>query len=226
MNVPDAALWEAIQRGEVVAFTTLYERYWRRLFTAAHAQLADREACEEIVHDIFLTLWTERARLQIQHLPAYLAAAVRYQAIRCQRAARAHATHAPESLGVEPAYNQGESQLLHLDLENRVTAALGQLPQRCREIFLLSRMQHFSNDEIAERLHISRRSVENQLTTALRHLRLVLKFLVITILLMHSSRLNPTSYSTSEQEGGSTIKGHRSGVGLWGLGPPVVGDWA
>jgi len=189
MDVADAALWEAVQRGDAAAFTALYERYWRRLFTAAYARLADREACEELVHDIFLTLWTERARLQIQHLPAYLAAAVRYQAIRSQRAASAHvlrSIEAPESLGIEPAYNQGESQLLHLDLENRVTAALGQLPQRCREIFLLSRIQHFSNEEIAERLHISRRSVENQLTTALRHLRLVLKFLVITTLFVRA----------------------------------------
>lgn len=180
MAVLDAALWEAIQRGDTKAFATLYERYWRRLFTAAYACLPDREACEELVHDIFLTLWTERARLHIANLPAYLAAAVRYQAIRCQRTARAHPLYHSDSLGTLPAgttYNQGERKLLDLDLEARVAAALSQLPQRCREIFLLSRMQHCSNDEIAERLHISRRSVENQLTTALRHLRLVLQCL-------------------------------------------------
>jgi DNA-directed RNA polymerase specialized sigma24 family protein len=59
------------------------------------------------------------------------------------------------------------------------------LPLRCREMFLLSRIQHFSNEEIAARLHISRRSVENQLTTALRHPRLTLKCLAVVWLVTH-----------------------------------------
>lgn len=179
MPIPDAALWEAIQAdADAAAFATLYERYWRRLFTAAFAQLKDREACQEIVHDIFLTLWTERARLQIQAFPAYLGAAVRYQAARHQRTRSTSPLRyadALDTLSTAADYNHGETQLLGLDLEQRLATALGQLPQRCQEIFLLSRMQHFSNDEIADRLHISRRSVENQLTTALRHLRLTLK---------------------------------------------------
>ena len=183
MASPDAALWEAAQYGDASAFAALYERYWRRLFTAAYARLPDREACEEIVHDVFLTLWTERARLQIDNLPAYLAAAVRYQAIRSQRAASSQplpfAPDSLETLGTGLAYNQGESRLLGLDLEERIAAALSRLPRRCREIFVLSRLQHRSNEEIAEHLHISRRSVENQLTTALRHLRLVFKHLAV-----------------------------------------------
>jgi RNA polymerase sigma-70 factor (ECF subfamily) len=189
MPIPDAALWEAIQaRADATAFATLYERYWRRLFTAAYARLPDREACEEIVHDIFLTLWTERARLHIQVFPAYLGAAVRYQAARHQRTLSTSPLRyadALDTLSTAADYNHGETQLLGLDLEQRLAAALSQLPQRCQEIFLLSRMQHFSNDEIAARLHISRRSVENQLTTALRHLRLTLKCLMIFWLLSY-----------------------------------------
>jgi RNA polymerase sigma-70 factor (ECF subfamily) len=113
---------------------------------------------------------------------------VYYQAIRFRRAAgasRLHYSDELDTLSTEAAYNTGETALLGLDLESRLAAALSQLPQRCREIFLLSRMQHCSNDEIAERLHISRRSVENQLTTALRHLRLTLKSLGVVWLVTH-----------------------------------------
>lgn len=180
MPAPDAILWEAIQANDTAAFATLYERYWRRMFTAAYARVPNREACEEIVHDIFLTLWTERARLHITAFPAYLAAAARYQIAHYQKAASASPLRYSDSLdtlSTAADYNHGESQLLGLDLEGRLAAALGQLPQRCQEIFLLSRVQHFSNDEIAQRLHISRRSVENQLTTALRHLRVTLRFM-------------------------------------------------
>lgn len=188
MTATDVALWEAIQQGDTAAFTALYERYWRRLFTTAFARLPDREACEEIVHDIFLTLWTERARLQITAPAAYLSAAVYYQAIRFRRAAsasRLHYSDELDTLSTDAAYNTGETALLGLDLEGRLAAALSQLPQRCREIFVLSRVQHCSNEEIAERLHISRRSVENQLTTALRHLRLALKTLGVVWLVTH-----------------------------------------
>ena len=188
MPVSDAALWEAIQRSEAAAFAALYDRYWRRTFAAAYARLGDPAVCEEIVHDIFLTLWTERARLQIAAFPGYLAAAARYQAARYQRAADTSPLRYADTLdtlSTDAAHNHGEHRLLHRDLEGRVAAALGQLPQRCREIFLLSRMQHFSNDEIAQRLHISRRSVENQLTTALRHLRFTLKFFGLVWLGMH-----------------------------------------
>ena len=190
MAATDTALWEAVQQGDTAAFAALYERYWRRLFTAAYARLPDRTDCEDIVHDIFLTLWTERSRLAISNLPAYLAAAVRYQAVRYQQLATTGALRYNESLETlsqGAAFNGGETKLLGLDLEGRLAAALSQLPQRCREIFLLSRVQHYSNDEIATQLRISRRSVENQLTTALRHLRLTLKSLLVIWLIIHAT---------------------------------------
>ncbi|WP_022826196.1 RNA polymerase sigma factor [Hymenobacter norwichensis] len=186
MPATDTGLWEAIQRDDVGAFEVLYQRYWQRMFAVAYVQLSSREACEEIVHDIFLRLWTERHRLQIEYFPAYLAAATRYHVGRYQRAARARPLRyadSPETLSSRADYNLGETRLLDLDLEKRLAAALGQLPRRCQQIFLLSRVQQFSNDEISQQLHISRRSVENQLTAALRHLRVLFKsfvFLLIT----------------------------------------------
>lgn len=185
MSATDAALWEAIQRNDTGAFEALYQRYWQRMFAVAYARLVSREACEEIVHDIFLKLWTERQRLQIDCFPAYLAAAARYHVGRYQRAARARPLHyadSPKSLSTGADYNLGETRLLDLDLEKRLAAALSQLPRRCQQVFLLSRVQQFSNDEIAQQLHISRRSVENQLTAALRHLRFLFKAFVLLLM--------------------------------------------
>lgn len=185
MSATDTALWEAIKHDDAGAFAVLYQRYWQRMFAVAYTHLASREACEEIVHDIFLRLWTERQRLQIDCFPAYLAAATRYHVGRHQRAVRARPLHyadSPETLSSRADYNLGETRLLDLDLEKRLAAALGQLPQRCQQIFQLSRVQQFSNDEIAQQLHISRRSVENQLTAALRHLRLLFRAFALFLL--------------------------------------------
>jgi RNA polymerase sigma-70 factor (ECF subfamily) len=76
--------------------------------------------------------------------------------------------------------NDGELNIHYQDLEKSVDKELEELPRRCKEIFTLSRREQLSNDEIAIRLDISKRTVENQLTHALRHLRLSMRhFLII-----------------------------------------------
>jgi RNA polymerase sigma-70 factor (ECF subfamily) len=76
--------------------------------------------------------------------------------------------------------NDGELNIHYQDLEKSVDKELEELPRRCKEIFTLSRREQLSNDEIATRLDISKRTVENQLTHALRHLRLSMRhFLII-----------------------------------------------
>jgi RNA polymerase sigma-70 factor (family 1) len=186
--VTDFALWDAIRQDDEHAFAALFERYWARLFKLAFAQVRDREACAEMVHDIFLTLWQKRHELEIEDFLTYLAAATRYQVYRHKRAARVIPIQYAEQLTETPATatsrNRGADDLTDVDLERGLAAYLGQLPARCREIFLLSRTQQLSNHEIADRLGISKRVVENQITTALRHLRLSFKHLLLLSVLL------------------------------------------
>ena len=78
--------------------------------------------------------------------------------------------------------NSGQENMIYHDLENEMENCLKQLPKRSSEIFLLSRKDHLTNTEIAERLGISKRSVEDQITQALKHLRLHFKDIAMLIL--------------------------------------------
>ncbi|WP_090974092.1 RNA polymerase sigma factor [Parapedobacter composti] len=182
----DQQLWEAVVNGSDSAFAVLFDRYWSIIYRTAFSYVGDKERSEEITHDIFLNLWRRRHVLEIQSFPAYLRAAARYHVYKCLKAEKismVQYTADWEAIESPLVGNDGDETIRHIELEQDVDRFLVDLPARCKEIFLLSRRENLSNDEIADRLGISRRSVENQLTRALKHLRVRLKTLTFCILL-------------------------------------------
>jgi RNA polymerase sigma-70 factor (ECF subfamily) len=172
----DDVLWNAVRHDNETAFNELFERYWARLFNTCNRYLKNRETSEEIVHDIFLNLWDRRKDLEIVSFEHYLLNAVRYQAYNRIRAKKLSVTYIDDSIYTDTIDTHlADDRLNEQELEQEVFTYLHQLPKRCQEIFQLSRFNHLSNDEIAAQLGISKRSVENQITIALKHLRLCLK---------------------------------------------------
>ena len=176
-QTPDGELWDLIVKGDEPAFRALYQRYWQIIYTTAFSYLHDRQACMEIVQDIFVSIWRQRTQLQPGSFHHYLTAAARYQVYRhLQQRLKQRILYREdlqESTGRQPV-NEGEFGLQYRELEATLDLHLAGLPDRCREIFYLSRKEQLTIAEIAEKLHISKRTVENQLTRALQHLRAVL----------------------------------------------------
>jgi RNA polymerase sigma-70 factor (family 1) len=183
----DKILLNLMREGDSTSFNTLFDRYWEMLYSTVFSVCSDREVCSEIVHDIFLNLWMKREKLQIESFKAYILASARYHVYRHVKNARKNSLEYREDLefSSRAALNDGELNIRYQDLERSVERELQELPRRCQEIFTLSRREQLSNDEIATRLDISKRTVENQLTHALRHLRLSMRhFLVILLALI------------------------------------------
>jgi RNA polymerase sigma-70 factor (family 1) len=174
LKVTDIELWTAIREGNEAAFRKLYDRYWPVIYSTAWSYLHDRDACTEIVQEIFLGIWMRRHELKIGAFYPYLKAAARYQVYkRLQKKSELKVLYMgslPEHEG-KSAVNEGDFNLTYRELQDSIETHLEQLPQRSREIFLLSRKEHLSITEIAQKLGISKRTVENQLTNALQHLR-------------------------------------------------------
>ena len=177
----DAELWSAICRDDSRAFDVLFKRYWKLVYTTAYGYLKDEDKASQIVHDIFLNTWRKRHEYEIKYFKAYLHTAARYHAYKVLK------TRTAENMVYVEDYdqliehggisrNEGEDKVASGELESALEHSLEQLPKRCREIFTLSRTDQMSNDEIAEKLSISKRTVENQLTSALQYLRNALKF--------------------------------------------------
>lgn len=181
----DAELWIAVRNDDGQAFDMLFNRYWARLYKIAFRRLNDEEASMEIVHDVFLSLWERRKTLEINVFPNFLLTAIRYQIYSRFKAAKLSIVYKADiNEHDQPlASNSGDSKLRDLELQQQLDSYLNQLPKRCHEIFYLSRIEHLSNQDIAERLGVSKKTVENQLTAALKHLRIAFKNIASLILL-------------------------------------------
>ncbi|RYY36482.1 MAG: sigma-70 family RNA polymerase sigma factor [Sphingobacteriaceae bacterium] len=186
-QLSDPELWQLIVKDDSTAFNVLFDRYWSKVYTTAYQYLRDKDACTEIAHDIFLNVWVKRGHLEINCFEAYLRTASRYHVYKYIKAQKKAPIDYVENLADynnRKAYNTGDTNIRYLELENTLDEYLKLLPKRCRDIFILSRRQQLTNDQIAGMLGISKRTVENQLTHALHHIRASLKDMTAVILLI------------------------------------------
>ncbi|WP_421939793.1 RNA polymerase sigma factor [Pedobacter sp.] len=178
----DQDLWKLIKQDDVNAFNQLYQKFWSKMFSTAFSYIKDRELCIEVTNDIFLNIWTKRHELQIESFSAYLTASTRYHIYRKLKTLRKTPIDLIEDYETvvhqTSTLNDGESKLNCTELKLKAEAHLMSLPNRCREIFMMSRNEFIPNQEIANHFNISKRTVENQITIALRHLRMCLKMAV------------------------------------------------
>lgn len=178
-KISDLQLWASIRQDDESAFNELFRRYWIRLYKTAYQYLKDKETSEEVVHDVFLNIWDRRSELEIITFSGYMLTAIRYQIYNRMRAVKSPLTYDDESIEARnvSASNTVEAKIEEQELRQQIYNYLQALPKRCQEIFCMSRLEQLTNQEIAMRLGISKRTVENQITVALKHLRGCLKHL-------------------------------------------------
>ncbi len=186
-SLTDAELWSLIIKDDHYAFTVLFKRHWLTLYRTSLRYVKDTEACEEVIHDLFLNIWRRRSYLTIVDFDSYFKAATRYQVYKYLKKHKAFALEYRENFSDEDAgyeLNSAYEEISYRDLEDQLNQHLKALPERCQEIFYLSRKQQLNNSEIAERLGISKRTVENQITHALQCIRFNMKDIVVAVLLL------------------------------------------
>lgn len=184
----DEELWDAIVMDDSQAFAVLYDRYWRKLYKTTCYYLKDTSASEEILHDVFVILWNRRKYLKIEKFSSYLFITARYQVYKHLKAAKIspieYIENYEENTLLPSSFNNAEEKINYNDVTLQLESSLKHLPKRCREIFWLSRIENLSNEEIANQFGISKRTVENQITHALKHLRLSYQDLSELVLFM------------------------------------------
>ncbi|WP_426584222.1 RNA polymerase sigma-70 factor [Mucilaginibacter sp. R-33] len=165
-----------LQQDKLGAFREIYQRYWKKLYGDAHKRLKNRELSEEVVQEIFSNLWHKRHTLQIKTtIGGYLHQAVLNQVVDQYRkqAVRAKHNEAFKLLSTETDTGTEDAIMLR-DLTHTLETEISHLPDKCRSVFELSRKEYKSNKEIAQLLGISEKTVENQITKALKRLRMSL----------------------------------------------------
>jgi|SRR5690606_1777611 len=169
----DKDLIEKVRSGDHIAFKTIYDLYAPGLYYSAYNLLRDKEVCEDLVQDLFLALWAKRQSLEILSLKGYLYTAIKNRVLMVLRAGKIQID--PLAAEVLSLHYSPHGELEEREIQSILDENMEVLPARCKEIFQLSRREHLSNKEIAARLNISPKTVENQITIALRQLRLKLR---------------------------------------------------
>ena len=138
-------------------------------------RLDDRAEAEDVVHDVFMSLWAHRHCREIADIDRYLAVAVKYAVLSRLRNRRKRSSIL-QGLGISMnAASQSEERLDQKLLLERLQGEVERLPDRCRLIFRYSREEGLPVRDIAEILNLSPRTVEHQLSKALRRLRFALR---------------------------------------------------
>jgi RNA polymerase sigma-70 factor (family 1) len=169
----DLQLLRLLNQGDKKAFEAIYDRYAQSLFRYVYNHTRIKEVSEEIVQEIFVSLWTKREDLNIESLNAYLYRASKYQVLSYIRSDKVRKKYAAEFvLFLAGRHDNSLEEFMNVnDLQIMIEGAISKLPERCQTVFRLSRFENASIQEIAERLNISTGTVENYLSQALKHLR-------------------------------------------------------
>jgi len=154
-----------------VAYKQLFQLYHHRLFQFAHSITHSKETAEEIVSDVFLKIWMKRKSLiKIQNKHLYLYICTKNHAINRLIKDKKNKLFSLDECVVEirSIYFDPEQLMITAEMVRRVQHAIDQLPPKCQMIFKLVKEDGLKYREVAELLSISLKTVENQMTIALR----------------------------------------------------------
>jgi RNA polymerase sigma-70 factor (family 1) len=171
----DFDLISMLKTDDVLAFDTLYARYFGKLYNHAYEKLHDRYLAQEVVQDLFVSFWQNRYKVEVHtSLASYFFVSIRYLVINQFKKQLAYEQKIDKMTLTQSQITDETNELLDAtDLQNEYEAALQELPEKCREVFTMSR-NGATNKEIGEALNISTKTVEQHITKALRTLRVLL----------------------------------------------------
>ncbi len=167
------------------AFTEIYRRFWDKVFAVAYHRLNDEAEAEEVVQDVFFSLWKRRHELEIQFsLNTYLSTAVKYQIINRQsrRYLKGKVVDLEEAISEVEGVNSTQLWFSERELKQQLQLHIENLPEKCRLVFKMSREEGRSHAVIAKELGISEKTVEAHVTRALKLLKSNLKMEIPLIL--------------------------------------------
>ncbi len=181
LNTEEQKLIEKIISGNEVAFDELFRKYYRKLVYFSMNVVKNRDSAEEVVQDLFVNFWEKKDKLQLKvSLKAYLYRAVYNNSVQFYKKQQRF-VHNDSELPEELPDNYIDL-LEQSEIEERIYQTIEQLPEKCKEIFKLKRFEELKNREIAEQLQISIKTVETQMTRALKFLTKNLEDLILLII--------------------------------------------
>lgn len=176
MKLTDEKLVENLKDGDIKAFENLFRRYYGFLCSYAYKTVKDSANAEEIVQEFFVRLWEKREQLSIDtSVKNYFFRSIRNQCINAIQHDKIKARYAQKVISETEIDFSNDDSFVELELSEKINESIQALPEKRREIFLLSREEGLKYREIAEKLNVSVKTVETQMSQAIKFLRDKLK---------------------------------------------------
>lgn len=163
-------LAKRVANSDEIAFSSLYNRLWEKLYVFAQSIIMNEAEAKDVIQEVWMDYWKRRSDISTNNIEAFLHQAVRYKVYNTLRDKKFNKVQLEvcNDVSMESGIEQ------HHDLDEattRLNISVNKLPAKCREIFILSRFEGLENIEISEKLNISKRTVENQLSIAVKAIK-------------------------------------------------------
>ena len=172
LSEEDIALITAIKQGNKRVFEGFYKKYYKQLFAIAYRYTGQAQAAEEIVHDVFIKIWNKAGQLNVQQsMKSYLFKSVINSSLNFIKKEKMDAQKRLVYIKVQDESLGDQDRDAEEELLNRLEEALKLLPEKCRQVMFLSRFGKLKQQEIADQMNISVKTVKNHLTYGFQKMR-------------------------------------------------------
>ncbi len=166
-TLSDQELLSLLKEDKYPAFTEIYQRYWKKMLLVAWNHSKDKKVAEDLVHDVFISLWEKKGNVDIENVAAFLTTAVKFSIFKNYQREQRRSELARQNY-IFSEVTQDEEKLDALFLQEFIDGLVEELPERCKLVFKYSRKHGMNNAEIAVKMDISEKGVEANLTRALK----------------------------------------------------------
>ena len=176
----DCDLVHLLLQDDKDAFDELYRRYWPILYNAAFKRLKSNDLSKDITQEVFIDLWLRRGKVGIENIQAYLLTAVRFQVLKMISREKKNTSFIEPFENMAISSFSADGEVIDKELAALFDSWLNTLPEKRKAIFVMHYIEKLSTKEIAERLDISQKTVQNQLGNAVQGLRLSIDHYILT----------------------------------------------
>jgi RNA polymerase sigma-70 factor, ECF subfamily len=166
------------EKDDKQAFQLLYDKYWDKLFAAAIIKIHDEEEVNDIVQNLFVTIWIKRKELNINNnVDAYLFRALKNRIINFYKKKYLTADKLDQFSKNSAAKtdSDAENRCTYKEVESIIAREVDSMPDKMKQVFILSRDEQLSSKRISEILSLSDQTVRNQISKAIKRIKITLE---------------------------------------------------